>query len=167
MHARDEKLMKKSEEFDGEYQNGIEKISKIIEELMEEHMQEFEEKNGQKKPLIYGISMKIENGKKKVHEFGNLKSHEEREPLIDIIEDTKTITIIAEIPGVAKEAISIDLENENELTINVDDKNHKYKKALALPNKVSEDNVSASYKNGILEIIFQRKDETQKRIRPS
>ena len=66
-------------------------------------------------PFVYGYSVKIgKDGKPIIREFGNMKQNlddeskkpvylqEAREPLIDIIEETDQVKIIAELPGVEK-----------------------------------------------------------------
>ncbi len=154
-------MKKKYFEEDKDLEGGIEKISRIIEEIMEDHLKGSRE-NVLDKPLIYGVSMRIENGKRKVHEFGNIRKGEvleEREPLVDIIETGKQIVVLVELPGVSKEGINIELNDKSELEIAVSDKSQKYRKTLSLPNEVESHGMKATYKNGILEVTLKRKSK--------
>src|SRR5215207_10099145 len=73
-------------------------------------------------PIVYGYSMTIgPDGKPKIQQFGNVKSFSgrgsfeqpslsaEREPLIDISSTDKEVKIVAEMPGISKEKIKIDV----------------------------------------------------------
>lgn len=111
------------------------------------------------RPYVYGFSMSVgPDGKPVVREFGNVqknrfgpKIREEREPLVDILEEDRDVVVVAELPGVEKEEISLHA-TENALTISVDTANRKYHKELILPAKVDPKSSQASYKNGVLEV---------------
>ena len=84
---------------------------------------------------VYGFSIKTAVGGKPVVEtFGNIKKtpkgpvvEEEREPLTDVFDEKDEILVIAEIPGVQEEGITIDL-GEDILEISGVGKNRKYAK---------------------------------------
>src|SRR2546428_13743368 len=67
-------------------------------------------------PFVYGFSMSVgSDGKPEVREFGNLEQSsrgpllkEEREPLVDVMEDGDEIVVGIEIPGV--EQLDVKLE---------------------------------------------------------
>lgn len=112
------------------------------------------------KPMIYGVSFTVgPNGKPLVEQFGNVEPEQgevkpEREPLVDVIHKEKEISVLAELPGVDK----------NEVTLNITpDKKHleinaptKFYKKLKLPAPVKPDVSKATYKNGILEVTLQK-----------
>lgn len=77
---------------------------------------------------------------------------EEREPLIDLFDEGKNLKIIAELPGIAKEDIKLKSKNNN-LIISTKDK--KYYKKLELHSKVRLKKFS--YKNGVLEVILEKR----------
>ena len=124
-------------------------------------------------PFVYGYSMKIgPDGKPLIQEFGNIKpglkpsgfSFEprknlevkgEREPLVDVMSDDNEVKVIAELPGVEKEDIKLDTTS-NSLTIDVDAEARKYYKELELPTEVDPESAKSSYKNGVLEVTFNR-----------
>lgn len=120
-------------------------------------------------PFVYGYSMKIgPDGKPEISEFGNLKAtrdgpkvKEEREPLVDIIETDGEIHVVVELPGVDKQDINLQ-GDENSLTISVDTTQRKYFKEITLPSKVRVNEAKSSHKNGVLEVVIPKKDSETK-----
>lgn len=120
-------------------------------------------------PYVYGFSITIgPDGKPIIKEFGNIrrtagrpKITEEREPLVDVIEDKNTITIVAEVPGVSKENIDIKIRDMR-LVISAASGDRKYYKEIELPAKVKPESAKASYKNGVLEIRLEKEKEEKK-----
>lgn len=117
------------------------------------------------KPRIYGWTYRISSdGKPVFQEFGNIprtplsKSEElpeSREPLVDVQETDKQITVIAEIPGVSKEDVDLEVTNDT-LTIKVDNPERKYYKEVQLPAEVDEDSGDAKFNNGVLSITLNK-----------
>ncbi len=121
-------------------------------------------------PFVYGYSMKIgSDGKPEIQEFGNIKKglkgtpqvKEEREPLVDIVETNEDIHVVVELPGVEKTDIKLH-GTEDSLTISVNTPNYKYYKEAALPVKVRVKEAKSSYKNGVLEIIVPKSEDSNK-----
>ncbi|MFH0986799.1 MAG: archaeal heat shock protein Hsp20 [Candidatus Micrarchaeota archaeon] len=115
------------------------------------------------KPITYGFSMNIgPDGKIKVDNFGNMrpagqkvKVNDKREPLVDVIEKEKEITVLAELPGVEKQNIHARVvENGEYLEVNVPE---KFYKKMKLPAKVDAKVSKAHYKNGVLEVTLTKK----------
>ena len=93
----------------------------------------------------------------------------------DIIENNNTYTLLIEAPGIAKEDIKISLEEGN-LTIEInqtsqkeDTETHYIKKerwngvftrTYYIGNSIKPENIIASFKNGILEISFEKEKLT-------
>jgi len=107
------------------------------------------------KPMVYGFSMKMgPGGQPKFEEFGNIaprqkKIRQKREPLVDVIDKQKEVTVIAELPGVEKKEINVTVSDDGKnVTIDVP---KKFFKEIILPSKV-KNAADARYKNGILEI---------------
>ena len=120
-------------------------------------------------PFVYGYSVKIgPDGKPIIREFGNLKPglggegqpplnlRDQREPLVDVIEEDDTIKVVAELPGVEKNEIRLYL-TEMTLTIDVDTPDRRYRKELELPVAVDESSARSIYKNGILETTLKKR----------
>ena len=100
------------------------------------------------KPMVYGFSMKMgPGGQPKFEEFGNIapkqkKIRQKREPLVDVIDKQKEITVIAELPGVEKKEIDITVSDAGKkLIIDVP---KKFFKEIILSSKVK--NGSAEHK---------------------
>ena len=114
----------------------------------------------------YGYTMTVgPDGKPVVKEFGNVKPDQlpisdTREPLVDIIVDEKekVVKLIAEMPGVEKTDVKVVVENKIvDLSAEHDEK--KYHVKVPVKHKVDENSVKASYKNGILQIVFKLVEE--------
>ena len=94
-------------------------------------------------------------------------------PKVDIAETEKAFEIDFHLPGIKKDEITIDI-NENQLTVSgerkckneKDEKNFKsvesyygtFNRSFYLPDNVDEDKVSATYEDGILKVVVP-KDE--------
>jgi HSP20 family protein len=119
-------------------------------------------------PFVYGYSMKIgPDGKPVIREFGNIKPgagmegqplnlRDQREPLVDVIEEEGEIKVLAELPGVDKDDISLFLA-EGILTISVDTAGRKYFKELDLPVEVDEKSARSTFSNGVLETTLTKR----------
>ncbi|MFH1404392.1 MAG: archaeal heat shock protein Hsp20 [Candidatus Altiarchaeota archaeon] len=127
------------------------------------------------KNYVYGFSMHSgPDGKPILNEFGNVPRRGdvqvpgEREPLVDVIDGKDKVTVIAEIPGVSKEDIELNA-SEKSLEIKVNDDQRRYHKELKLPSEILQEDVKATYKNGILEVKMKRlkpkEDSGKKKIK--
>jgi len=138
-----------------------------LEEMMNEMIQrtfETPSKEGSvHRPHVYGFSMTVgPDGKPVIREFGNVqpgqkryKIREEREPLVDVIEEDNNVVVVAELPGVEKNDINLHA-TEDHLTISVDTSEWKYHKELTLPARVDPKSAEASYRNGVLEVRLKK-----------
>ena len=117
-------------------------------------------------PYCYGYTMTVgPDGKPVVKEYGNVKpgllpTSDTREPVVDTIidEKEKVVKLIAEMPGVEKTDVKIVVENKTvDLSAEHDEK--KYHAKVPLKHKVDENSAKASYKNGILQIVFKLIEE--------
>ena len=114
-------------------------------------------------PFYYGYTMTVgPDGRPVVKEYGNVKpglvpTSDTREPLVDTLVDDKEklVRLIAEMPGVEKKDVKIVVDGK---IVNIDAErgDKKYHAKVPLTHKVDENSVKASYKNGILEIIFKQ-----------
>ncbi len=117
-------------------------------------------------PLCYGYTMTIgPDGMPVVKQYGNAKpelspTSDTREPLVDTLVDDKEkiVKLVAEMPGVEKKDVKIVVDGK---IVNIDAENgdKKYHVKVPIKHKVDENSVKASYKNGILEIIFKQVEE--------
>jgi HSP20 family protein len=117
-------------------------------------------------PIVYGYSVTIgPDGKPVVREFGNVRKgvgtpwkeiQDRREPLVDVISSGKEVKVIAEMPGVNREDISVTV-TEKSVTISVDREDRRYYKELDLPGLVDPKGARSNYNNGVLEITLPLK----------
>ena len=113
---------------------------------------------------IYGFSIKVGLGDEgpRLEPFGNIRRYEKsgrtevqevREPLVDVFEEEDHIQVLAELPGISKEDVQIDLKDDV-LTIAAERGEKKYRKEVLLPCSVSRQKMQVSCNNGVLEIKF-------------
>jgi HSP20 family protein len=114
---------------------------------------------------IYGFNVRMGIGGNpvQVRPFGNLKVDrrtkqpivdEVREPLVDVLEESNRILVIAEMPGVAAEDVSVKIKG-NIMDIEAHSGSKKYRKEVQLPGAV-DTKASISCKNGIVQIECNR-----------
>ena len=124
--------------------------------------EEFKGKGSETGPYYYGYTMTVgPDGKPVVKEYGNVKpgllpTSDTREPIVDTIvdENEKLVKLIAEMPGVEKTDVQIVVENKV-VSISAEHDQKKYHAKVPLKNKVDENSAKASYKNGILQLVFK------------
>ncbi|MGQ9596307.1 MAG: archaeal heat shock protein Hsp20 [Thermoproteota archaeon] len=123
-------------------------------------------------PFIYGYSVRIgPDGKPVIREFGNVKRKvspvkplevkEAAEPLVDVISEDDQIKVIAEVPGVDKTDIKLNVVGKT-LSIRAESESRKYSKEVELPEEVDLKSAKASYKNGILEVTLSKVKKEKK-----
>jgi HSP20 family protein len=110
-------------------------------------------------------------------ERGAVVPAEYREPFIDVIETDKEVIATAEMPGLEKQDIKINV-TEDRLEISAETKHEEkkeekgyvyrerrsgsYYRAISLPSPVDPDSSKASYKNGVLEIKMPKTEVKKK-----
>ena len=112
---------------------------------------------------VFGFSIKTAVGGKPVVEpFGNIKKtpsgpvvKEERDPLIDVFDEKDEVVIMAEMPGVDKEGVTVSLKGDI-LEISGAGKNRKYYKEVLLTMGLKPETLTHSYNNGVLEVKIKK-----------
>jgi len=117
---------------------------------------------------VYGFSVKTNIGNRgqqevKIEPFGNI--HREpsgeavvedvREPLCDVHEEEDHVLVLAEIPGVSKKDVQLELSADR-LTICARRGEKRYRKEVTLPGNFSDENMRWECANGILKIRLER-----------
>lgn len=97
-------------------------------------------------------------------------------PAVDIREDVDNYFVEAELPGMKKEEIEIELENnvlsirgERKFERKQDSENYHFVersygtfyRSFSLPKNVDGENISAEYKDGVLHVAIPKKDEVK------
>lgn len=78
---------------------------------------------------------------------------------LDVYEEDGQLRVVADIPGVSKEAIDLKCDG-TVLTLAASGGGREYNERVRLPATVDEHSASASYNNGILEVTFDRLDDS-------
>lgn len=128
---------------------------------------EFKDASG-KLSGVYGIHVKSglgEQGKEelKVEPFGSVRpkttesslQEDTREPLVDIHDEDDHLLVLAELPGVDKDDVTLEMV-ENRLKLSARRGNIKYQKEIMLPQPFSAEELDWDCKNGILQIRLRR-----------
>ncbi len=79
----------------------------------------------------------------------------EREPLVDILDEGESLTLITELGGAGKDDIDIKAVGDN-LIISVGKPSQKYYKEIPLPATVKPEKIKATYRNGILQVRVEK-----------
>jgi HSP20 family protein len=143
--------------------------------IREYETQEVYGKTGGAGPMVYGYSMTIgPDGKSYGREFGNVKLNtasnikdhlgnpdlsSEGDMAYDVNTTDKEVKVVLEMPGVKEEDIKIN-EYDGKVEIKtVDRSQRKYYKIVNLPKEANTETTRFTYNNGILEVIFDKKDD--------
>jgi len=146
--------------------NLIELAGKLAEEgeaLKKEGEFAFKTPSGKQGHGVFGVSVRtLESGKSVFETFGNIKRtpkgpvvEEVREPLVDVFDEKGSIRLIAELPGVNQEEISVEVRGDI-LNLKAEGKERKYAKEILLPAKVKPESLQKNFRNGVLEITLQK-----------
>ena len=121
-------------------------------------------------PYYYGYQLTVgPDGKPKIREFGNVRPTARglveqtgvRQPLVDTVlnEKENTLTITAEMPGIDKENIQVNLAGKY-VSIHAEKGDKKYHTDIPVNAEVG-DSVKAIYTNGILELKIKLKEASK------
>jgi HSP20 family protein len=102
-------------------------------------------------------------------------------PVVDIYEEKDSIIVKAELPGIKKDEVSIEIK-DNVLTLSGERKYEqetkkenyhrierfygKFSRSFTLPETVQVEKVKANYKDGVLEITLPKAEETKPKSIP-
>ena len=147
--------------FDDEFNRIFKKMSNSFFSL-DDIFEDFKTHGATEGPYYYGYTMTVgPNGKPIVQEYGNVKPEllpesNTREPIVDTIFDDKEklVKLVAEMPGVEKSDVKI-LVQDKSVNISAEHGEKKYHVNVPIEYKVEENSAKASYKNGILELVFK------------
>ncbi|MCH7472823.1 Hsp20/alpha crystallin family protein [bacterium] len=97
-------------------------------------------------------------------------------PAVDVAESDDSFVVMAELPGMKKEDISIELENnvlslkgerrfetkeEGENYHSIERSYGSFCRSFKLPKNVEGDAISAEYKDGVLKVTLPKKEEVK------
>ncbi len=93
-------------------------------------------------------------------------------PYVDISEDSKAVFVQVELPGIKKDDVKVNVDEDNILVIKGEKKPvikenatiHKtestygeFERRFVLPDDIDKDKIEAKYENGLLEISIMKK----------
>ncbi len=152
----------------GEVIKGLGSFVDLVSDMAEKGQEELE-RTGEIKThsgkAMYGFSVKIGGaGIPQVERFGNIVRktekgpvvEEAREPFVDIFEETDSIEVIFELPGIEKKDISYEIKDDV-LMLNASSDDRKYTREVLLPCKVSL--LKTAYKNGVFKLTLKKEKE--------
>jgi HSP20 family protein len=156
------------EDIDKEFTEAEEMLSRMFRTV-----REIEPSDAVNFPYYYGYQITVgPDGKPHVREFGNVRPSAKglveqsgtRAPLVDTTLDKKenSLRITAEMPGVNKEDIKLNLSDQN-ITIHAEKSDKKYHTDIPVDIELDESSVKATYSNGILELKIKLKQAPKTR----
>ncbi len=140
-------------------------VSRMAEEGQDEYTRTGEISGlGGKATGVYGFSVKMgRGGTPTIEQFGNIKATEKgpvvaevREPMVDVFDEGEKLVVIVELPGVEEDDIHLEVKDDI-LDLAAETKHTKYSKEILLPSPVDAGAMESTYKNGILEITFKKR----------
>lgn len=163
-----------SNEMDHEFESMRKYMNNMLEKIVHGDID-----SGRMNPFVYGFSLRVgPDGQPHIQRFGNTNVERpvvqttdvsdklvegigSREPLTDVIETGDSIAITVEIPGVEKDDVNLEV-NEDSLNISVDTAERRYFKEVELPSNVEPGSAKATYNNGVLDITLKKSTKEKK-----
>ena len=115
---------------------------------------------------VYGVSVRVGvHGAPVVAPFGNVRQNErkepviddEREPLVDVLDEGEYFLVVAELPGVGADRVSWDLRDRT-LTLGASADERRYFKKIQLLEPVEQQTAVSCYDNGVLQVkVWKRR----------
>jgi HSP20 family protein len=117
---------------------------------------------GKDAKAVYGFSVKMGLGgdETKVQPFGNVRRneqtgetvvHEVSEPIVDVLDEDDHVLVLAEMPGVGDEDVTVDLAGDI-LTLHAEKGSKKYHKEIVLPREFKTEQMERNCRNGVSEV---------------
>jgi HSP20 family protein len=78
---------------------------------------------------------------------------------VDVHETDDEIRVVGDLPGVEKDDIKLECDGES-LTISAHTEHRQYDERVTLPARVDEHTATATYNNGVLEVVFKYADSS-------
>lgn len=140
----------------------------VFEDMLDDLIDRIDE-IGDTVPMVYGFSVTKRPGEApEIFEFGSRPMIDDQvpvgnKPLLELFETDDCVQVVAELPGIDKEDISMDA-TENTLKIQVLIEEREFVETIELPARVDPSSATASYRNGVLEVVLKRTGDAMTRI---
>jgi HSP20 family protein len=139
---------------------GLEEMGREMERQFEEQFKNFESTVPRELVREFSNVMLPSSLRGGGGSFTRPLSSSEREPLADVTTSNTEVKVIVEMLGITKDKIKINAY-DNSVEIKSDDPQRKYHEVIDLPQEADIETAKSSYRNGILEIIFKKKEQTK------
>ena len=87
----------------------------------------------------------------KSNETGRSEVSEVREPLVDVYDEDDHVLVVAELPGVSREELKVELADDI-LTLSAEKGDRRYRKEVLLPAAVDQKKMTVNCHDGMAEI---------------
>ena len=74
---------------------------------------------------------------------------------VDVFDEGDSLRLVADLPGIEKEDVSLQCDGEV-LTIEAVSEQRHYQERITLPARVDEHSAEATFNNGVLEVSFEK-----------
>jgi HSP20 family protein len=139
---------------------GLEEMGREMERQFEEQFKNFESTVSRELVREFSNVMLPSSLRGGGGSFTRPLSSSEREPLADVTTSNTEVKVIVEMLGITKDKIKINAY-DNSVEIKSDDPQRKYHEVIDLPQEADIETAKSSYRNGILEITFKKKEQTK------
>jgi HSP20 family protein len=78
---------------------------------------------------------------------------------VDVYDEGEELRLVADLPGVRKEAVELKCDGEI-LTVTATGDRREYDERIRLPARVDEHSATASFNNGILQVTLDKVDDS-------
>jgi HSP20 family protein len=78
---------------------------------------------------------------------------------VDVFDEDEGVRVVADLPGVEKDAIDLQCDGKT-LTISAANDRREYDERVRLPVRVDEHSARAQFNNGVLQVTFDRVDDS-------
>jgi HSP20 family protein len=121
------------------------------------------------KPVVTGMAFTMgAGGRPTVAFFGDnpLSRDGRRSPIHEQLIDDEggTLRVLIELPGMDKQDIQVSAV-ENRLLLQAEHDERRYKAEIGLQREIDAESGTATYSNGLLDIVFKQRDKTNKGYR--
>jgi HSP20 family protein len=79
---------------------------------------------------------------------------------VDVLDEGDEVRVVADLPGVEKDEIRVAVSGDR-LKIQASGDEREYDERVELPAEVDDETGEATYNNGVLEIVFDKVDDTE------
>jgi HSP20 family protein len=78
---------------------------------------------------------------------------------VDVFDEGDTVRLVADLPGVEKDAVDLKCDGET-LTVSAASDRREYDERVRLPTRVDEHSAAASFNNGVLQVTFDKVEDS-------